>query len=139
MHSDRENIFAVGPEERRMMSRKLLVELERFRACDDDGSQRPIDEQTSFFGTIVNSADMVKQEPPAVSGISPKSNNLDLVLFPWQRRFFGTVQILQSWHSWLTVIPVHQRFESLGFAQFLADGDFGGRNRFDHAGREFFP
>ena len=60
MHPDRENIFAVGPEERRTMVRKLLVELERLWACYDDGSQRPIDEQTLFFGAKVSSGDMVK-------------------------------------------------------------------------------
>ena len=108
MHLNRENIFAVGPEERRTMVRKLLVELERLWACYDDGSQRPIDEQALIFGAIVSSGDMVKQETPAVSAISPKSNNLDLVFFPWQRRFLGTVQILQSWNSWLGAIPVHQ-------------------------------
>src|ERR1700751_2936601 len=108
MHLDRDNIFAVGPDECSAMVRKLLVELERLWACDDDGSQRPIDEQTPFFGIIVSSGDMVKQETPAVSGISPKSNNLGLVFLPWQRRFLGTVQILQSWHSWLGVISVHQ-------------------------------
>src|SRR6201987_6449087 len=37
-HPDRENIFAVGSEERRTMVRKLFVELERLWACDDDAS-----------------------------------------------------------------------------------------------------
>ena len=106
MHLDRENIFAVGPEECSAMVGKLLVELERLWACDDDGSQRPIDEQALVFGAIESSGDVVKQETPAVSGISPKSNNLGLVFFP--RRFLVTVQILQSWHLWLRVIPIHQ-------------------------------
>jgi len=67
MHPDRENIFAVGPEERRTMVRKLLVELERLWACYDDGSQRPTDEQALLLGTVVSSGYMMKQESPAVS------------------------------------------------------------------------
>ena len=55
MHPNREHIFAVGPEERRTMVRKLLVELERLWACYNDGSQRPIDEQTLFSGAKVSS------------------------------------------------------------------------------------
>jgi hypothetical protein len=68
MHPDREDIFAVSPEERRTMVRKLLVELECLRPRDDDSSQRPIYQQALFFGAIVTSGDMVKQESPAVSG-----------------------------------------------------------------------
>ena len=68
------------------MIRKLLVELERLWPCYDDGSQRPIDEQALIFGAVVSSGDVVKQESPAVSGISPESDNLGLVLFPWQRK-----------------------------------------------------
>ena len=94
MHPDRKNIFAVGREERRTMVRKLLVELERLWACYDDGSQRPIDEQALLLGTVVSSGYMMKQESPAVSGISPKPNNLGLVVFPRKGRLFATVQIL---------------------------------------------
>ena len=60
MHLDRENIFAVGPDECSAMIRKLLVELERFWACDNDGSQGPIEEQMSFLRAIVSSGDVVK-------------------------------------------------------------------------------
>ena len=66
MHPDREDIFAVGPEERRTMVRKLLVELERLWSCDDDGSQRPINEEAFIPGSVENPGDMVKQESPAV-------------------------------------------------------------------------
>jgi hypothetical protein len=62
MHPDRENIFAVGPEERRAMIRTLFVELQCPGPRDDDSSQRPIYEQALFFGAIVTSGDMVKQE-----------------------------------------------------------------------------
>jgi hypothetical protein len=69
---------------------KLVVELECLRPRVIDSSHRPINEQALFFGAIVSSGDMVKQESPAVSGISPKSDNLGLVLFPWKRRLLGT-------------------------------------------------
>src|SRR5271166_4059782 len=86
MHPDRENIFAVGPEERRTMVRKLLVELERLRPRYDDSSKPAIDKQALLLGAVVSSGYMMKQESPAVSGISPKPNNLGLVVFPWKGR-----------------------------------------------------
>jgi hypothetical protein len=64
---------AIGLEERRAVIRKLFVELQCLRPRDDDSSKRPIYEQALLFGAIVTSEEMVKQKSPAVSGISPKS------------------------------------------------------------------
>ena len=118
---------------------KLLVELECLRPRDRDRSHRPIDEQALFFGAIVSSRDMVKQESPAVSGISPKSDNLGLVLFPWKRRFLGTVQILQSWHYSWELFPFIADFNLSGLLNSLRMVIFRGCNPLDDSAREFFP
>ena len=60
MHLDRENIFAVGLDQRRPMIRRLFVELERLWSCNHDSPHRPIDQQALVFGAIESSGDVVK-------------------------------------------------------------------------------
>lgn len=64
------------------MIAKIVVELEDFRTCDDQGAQRPGDEQEFAPGAVVDRRQMMEEESPAVPVIGPKPDNVGLFGFP---------------------------------------------------------
>ena len=68
--------------ERRPVIAEIVVKLEDFRTCDDQGAQRPGDEQELVLGAVVDRSQVMEEESPAVPVIGPKPDNLGLFGFP---------------------------------------------------------
>ena len=64
------------------MITEIVVEVEEFRACDDQGAQRPGDEQAFVPGAVVDRRQIMEEESPAVPVIGPKRHYFSLFGLP---------------------------------------------------------
>jgi hypothetical protein len=61
---------------------EIVIELEDFRTCDNQGAQRPGDEQTLVPGAVVDRRQIMEEESPAIPVIGPEPDNVGLFGFP---------------------------------------------------------